>query len=157
MSSGSTHTANIARRPAPPEDALSVLEGVLRHAGGDQSPCLSHEETSAGRRASYFPKPMRLYIEGFIVKDYKGSSHRHDLTKGQYLTGLLAMYEEIKQRVYADMPLNCDWPYFSDTEITAKPSICVEWATRRLSLTDSGKPSSDALFMSSDWSSTRAR
>lgn len=61
--------------------------------------CARREAIHAGRWDRYFPKPVRIGVKAFMLKDYEGHSHWYDLTKGQYLHGLLAR-EGNEQRVY---------------------------------------------------------
>ena len=53
----------------------------------------------AGRWDKWFPVPVKLYIQQFMEKDIQGSSHWFDLTKGQYIQGLIAR-DKYEQRVY---------------------------------------------------------
>jgi len=61
--------------------------------------CARREAIHAGHWDRYFPKPARLCVKSFMVKDFEGNSHWYDLTRGQYLQGLLAS-EGSEQRVY---------------------------------------------------------
>jgi hypothetical protein len=53
----------------------------------------------AGRWDRWFPIPVKLTIAGFMEKDIEGRSRWYDLTRGQYVQGLVARYRH-EQRVY---------------------------------------------------------
>ena len=53
----------------------------------------------AGRWDKYFPVPVKLAVKSFMEKDIEGQSHWFDLTRGQYIQGLLAR-EKHEQRIY---------------------------------------------------------
>ena len=52
-----------------------------------------------GRWSQYLPKPVCLPIIKFMKTDYEGQIHWYEVTKGQYLQGLLA-HEGEEYRVY---------------------------------------------------------
>ena len=53
----------------------------------------------AGRWDRWFPIPVKLDIKSFMEKDMEGHSHWYDLTKGQYIQGLVARDHQ-EQRIY---------------------------------------------------------
>ncbi|MBT5229593.1 MAG: hypothetical protein HOM11_04885 [Methylococcales bacterium] len=53
----------------------------------------------AGRWDRYSPIPVKLPINQFMEKDYEGTSHWFDITKGKWIQGLIAR-NEYEQRVY---------------------------------------------------------
>ena len=53
----------------------------------------------SGRWDKFFPKPVKLPIRSFMVKDYEGLEHWYDVTKGQVLQGLVAKAGH-ERRVY---------------------------------------------------------
>jgi len=53
----------------------------------------------AGRWDRWFPKPVKLNIKSFMEKDIESHSHWFDLTRGQWIQGLIAR-EGAEQRVY---------------------------------------------------------
>lgn len=52
-----------------------------------------------GKWNVYLPKPVRLPIEKFMQTDYEGKTHWYEVSKGQYIQGLLA-HEGDEYRVY---------------------------------------------------------
>ncbi len=52
-----------------------------------------------GRWSMYQPKPVRLAIDKFMKTDFEGHAHWYEVTKGQWLQGLLA-HEGDEYRVY---------------------------------------------------------
>lgn len=52
-----------------------------------------------GKWSHYLPKPVRLPIAKFMKTDYEGRVHWYEITKGQWIQGLLAR-EENEYRVY---------------------------------------------------------
>lgn len=53
----------------------------------------------AGRWDRWFPIPVKLAVKSFMEKDIEGNSHWFDLTRGQWLQGLVAR-DGHEQRVY---------------------------------------------------------
>jgi len=53
----------------------------------------------AGRWDKWFPVPVKLPIKQFMEKDIQGTSHWFDITKGQFIQGLIAR-DKYEQRVY---------------------------------------------------------
>ena len=53
----------------------------------------------AGRWDRWFPIPVKLSIKSFMEKDIESHNHWFDLTKGQYIQGLLARNKN-EQRIY---------------------------------------------------------
>lgn len=53
----------------------------------------------AGRWDKWFPVPVKLPIQQFMEKDIQGNSHWFDITKGQFIQGLIAR-DKYEQRVY---------------------------------------------------------
>lgn len=53
----------------------------------------------AGRWDKWFPKAVKLPIASFMEKDIEGNSHWFDLTKGQWIQGLIARHGS-EQRIY---------------------------------------------------------
>ena len=53
----------------------------------------------AGRWDKWFPIPVKLPIKQFMEKDIQGNSHWFDITKGQFIQGLIAR-DKHEQRVY---------------------------------------------------------
>ena len=53
----------------------------------------------SGRWDRWFPIPVKLDIKSFMEKDMEGHSHWYDLTKGQWLQGLIARDHQ-EQRIY---------------------------------------------------------
>ena len=52
-----------------------------------------------GKWTQYFPKPVLLPIEKFMKTDFEGHIHWYEVTKGQWIQGLLANLDE-EYRVY---------------------------------------------------------
>ncbi len=53
----------------------------------------------AGRWDRWFPVPVKLVVKSFMEKDIEGHSHWFDLTKGQFIQGLIAR-DDHEQRIY---------------------------------------------------------
>ena len=53
----------------------------------------------AGRWDKWFPVPVKLPVTQFMEKDIQGNSHWFDITKGQFIQGLIAR-DKYEQRVY---------------------------------------------------------
>jgi len=53
----------------------------------------------AGRWDKWFPVPVKLPVKQFMEKDIQGNSHWFDITKGQFIQGLIAR-DKYEQRVY---------------------------------------------------------
>jgi len=53
----------------------------------------------AGRWDHWFPVPVKLAVGGFMEKDLEGHSHWYDLTRGQWIQGLVAR-DNHERRVY---------------------------------------------------------
>lgn len=53
----------------------------------------------AGRWDKWFPVPVKLPVSQFMEKDIEGTSHWFDITKGQFIQGLIAR-DKYEQRVY---------------------------------------------------------
>lgn len=53
----------------------------------------------AGRWDKWFPIPVKLPIKQFMEKDIQGNSHWFDITKGQFIQGLIAR-DKYEQRIY---------------------------------------------------------
>lgn len=53
----------------------------------------------AGRWDRWFPVPVKIPVKSFMEKDLEGLSHWFDLTKGQWVQGLVAR-DGAEQRVY---------------------------------------------------------
>jgi hypothetical protein len=53
----------------------------------------------AGRWDRWFPVPVKLDIRSFMERDFEGHSHWYDLTRGQWVQGLVARYHH-ERRVY---------------------------------------------------------
>ncbi len=53
----------------------------------------------AGRWDRWFPVPVKLAVKSFMEKDIEGHSHWFDLTKGQFIQGLIAR-DNHEQRIY---------------------------------------------------------
>lgn len=65
----------------------------------------------------YQPKPVQIYIEKFMEKDFEGISRWYEVTKGKCIQGLLAQYEN-EYRLYIvtidpEDLMNCHyrWPH----------------------------------------------
>ena len=52
-----------------------------------------------GRWDRWFPLPVKLPVKSFMEKDFEGCSHWYDLTKGQWIQGLVARSGH-ERRVY---------------------------------------------------------
>ncbi len=57
------------------------------------------ESIYAGRWDKWFPRAVKLQVQGFMEKDIEGRSHWYELTKGQWIQGLVARYNQ-EQRLY---------------------------------------------------------
>lgn len=57
------------------------------------------ESVYAGRWDRWFPKPVKLQVAGFMEKDIEGQSHWYELTRGQWIQGLVARIQH-EQRIY---------------------------------------------------------
>ena len=53
----------------------------------------------AGRWDRWFPVPVKIQVKSFMEKDLEGHGHWFDLTKGQWIQGLVARYR-YERRVY---------------------------------------------------------
>jgi hypothetical protein len=53
----------------------------------------------SGRWDRWFPVPIKLQIMSFMEKDFEGHSHWYDLTRGQWIQGLVARHRH-ECRVY---------------------------------------------------------
>lgn len=53
----------------------------------------------SGRWDKWFPIPVKIPIKQFMEKDILGNSHWFDITKGQFVQGLIAR-DKYEQRVY---------------------------------------------------------
>ena len=53
----------------------------------------------AGRWDRWFPVPVKIPVKSFMEKDLEGHSHWFDLTRGQWIQGLVARYQH-ERRVY---------------------------------------------------------
>lgn len=85
--------------------------GVLPLGG-----CAHLDAIYAGRWDRWLPTPVKLAVKSFMEPDIEGQARWYDLTKGQYIQGLLVR-EGAEQRVYAVTitPLRSDaiherWP-----------------------------------------------
>jgi hypothetical protein len=52
-----------------------------------------------GRWDRWFPVPVKVPIKSFMEKDLEGNSRWYDLTKGQWIQGLVARHQH-ERRVY---------------------------------------------------------
>lgn len=52
-----------------------------------------------GKWSLYTPKPVRLAVTKFMQSDFEGRTHWYEVTRGQYIQGLLAHHEN-EYRVY---------------------------------------------------------
>lgn len=57
------------------------------------------ESVYAGRWDRWFPQPVKLHVQSFMEKDIENRSHWYELTKGQWIQGLVARYHQ-EQRLY---------------------------------------------------------
>ena len=57
------------------------------------------ESIYAGRWDRWFPKPVKLQVMSFMEKDIEGRSHWYEMTKGQWIQGLIARIH-YEQRLY---------------------------------------------------------
>jgi hypothetical protein len=46
----------------------------------------------SGRWDRWFPVPVRLQIMSFMEKNFEGHNHWYDLTRGQWIQGLVALH-----------------------------------------------------------------
>ena len=53
----------------------------------------------AGRWDRWFPVPVKIPVKSFMEKDLEGHNHWFDLTRGQWIQGLVARYQH-ERRVY---------------------------------------------------------
>ncbi len=53
----------------------------------------------AGRWDRWFPLAVKLPVKSFMEKDLEGHSHWYDLSKGQWIQGLVARHQQ-ERRVY---------------------------------------------------------
>jgi hypothetical protein len=53
----------------------------------------------AGRWDRWMPVPVKLPVKSFMERDFEGHSHWYDLTRGQWIQGLVAR-ERHERRVY---------------------------------------------------------
>ena len=53
----------------------------------------------AGRWDRWFPRPVKLLVVSFMEKDIEGRSHWYELTRGQWIQGLVAR-NNYEQRIY---------------------------------------------------------
>jgi hypothetical protein len=57
------------------------------------------ETIYTGRWDRWFPVPVKLPVQSFMEKDLEGRSHWYDLTRGQWIQGLVARCRH-ERRVY---------------------------------------------------------
>jgi len=74
------------------------------------------ESIHSGRWDKWYPIPVKLLVNRFMEKDAAGNSHWFDLTKDEYLQGLVARTGD-EQRVYVvtvvpemDKAIHPRWP-----------------------------------------------
>ena len=53
----------------------------------------------AGRWDRWFPVPVKIPVKSFMEKDLEGHSHWYDLTRGQWIQGLVARHQQ-ERRIY---------------------------------------------------------
>ena len=53
----------------------------------------------AGRWDRWFPVPVKIPVKSFMEKDLEGHSHWYDLTRGQWIQGLVARHRQ-ERRIY---------------------------------------------------------
>jgi len=53
----------------------------------------------AGRWDRWFPIPVKVPVSSFMEKDLEGHNRWYDLTKGQWIQGLIARHQH-EQRIY---------------------------------------------------------
>jgi hypothetical protein len=53
----------------------------------------------AGHWDRWFPQPVKMPVKSFMEKDLEGHSHWYDLTRGQWIQGLVARHRQ-ERRVY---------------------------------------------------------
>jgi len=53
----------------------------------------------AGRWDRWFPVPVKIPVRSFMEKDLEGHSHWYDLTRGQWIQGLVAR-DAYERRIY---------------------------------------------------------
>jgi len=53
----------------------------------------------AGRWDRWFPVPVKIPVKSFLEKDLEGRSHWYDLTRGQWIQGLVAR-DRHERRIY---------------------------------------------------------
>ena len=53
----------------------------------------------AGRWDAWQPRPVKLQVQRFMEKDIQGESHWFELTRGQWIQGLIARLQQ-EERVY---------------------------------------------------------
>ena len=53
----------------------------------------------AGRCDRWFPVAVKIPVKSFMEKDLEGHSHWFDLTRGQWIQGLVARYQQ-ERRIY---------------------------------------------------------
>ncbi len=57
------------------------------------------ESIYAGTWDKYHPRPVKIIVVQFMEKDIEGTSHWFDVTKGQFIQGLIARRDN-EQRIY---------------------------------------------------------
>lgn len=57
------------------------------------------ESIYAGHWDKYFPRSIKIPVLSFMEKDFEGNSHWFDVTRGQWIQGLLAQSRE-EHRIY---------------------------------------------------------
>jgi len=63
------------------------------------------ESIQSGKWDRYFPKPVKIPVLSFMEKDLEGTSHWFDVTKGQWIQGLIAQQgEEVRLYVVTIHP-----------------------------------------------------
>ena len=70
----------------------------------------------AGRWDRWFPVAVKIPVKSFMEKDLEGHSHWFDLTRGQWIQGLVARYQQ-ERRIYVvtiepELPeaIHARWP-----------------------------------------------
>jgi len=84
--------------------AAGYLHDTLEDCGYTQQQARL-ESIQSGKWDRYFPKPVKIPVLSFMEKDLEGTSHWFDVTKGQWIQGLIAQQgEEVRLYVVTIHP-----------------------------------------------------
>lgn len=104
---GKLHTVYFAKAKAVlpiklADGSMRLVTWGRRQSEEGEMPCGGWARLEAihkGKWNHYIPKPVKIPIEKFMKTDYEGHAHWYEVTKGQWMQGLMAC-EGSEYRVY---------------------------------------------------------